>query len=237
MRSKFYGCFRHETCFSKDCTKIAKLWVETKSRGHRLGDIDDVQWRSRFTQKGHNWRRILGVRLWHWNQSQIIPMKSSRIVKTAKSTSSSVKCEGFAYCFLRLQWRGASWILCHMVIRTIRNTTFKLCADCAKQFVRNAQNCGETNHEFWTMIKHQPTHRCLCVSFWPQAKPSSCLNHRIRQTWPPADFFLFPKLKTPMKGKRFVTIEELKEKSKQELLAIPDSSFKKCFEDWKARLA
>ena len=34
----------------------------------------------------------------------------------------------------------------------------------------------------------------------------------------PANFFLFPKLKTPMKGKRFATIEELKEKSKQGLL-------------------
>ena len=37
----------------------------------------------------------------------------------------------------------------------------------------------------------------------------------------PADFFLFSKLMTLMKGKRFATIEEIKEKSKQELLAIP----------------
>ena len=37
----------------------------------------------------------------------------------------------------------------------------------------------------------------------------------------PAYFFLFPNLKTPMKGKRFATIEEIKEKSKEELLAIP----------------
>ena len=29
----------------------------------------------------------------------------------------------------------------------------------------------------------------------------------------PAEFFLFPKLRTPMKGKRFATIEEMKEKS------------------------
>ena len=36
----------------------------------------------------------------------------------------------------------------------------------------------------------------------------------------PVDFFLFPKLKTPMKGKRFATIEKIKEKSKQELLTI-----------------
>ena len=36
----------------------------------------------------------------------------------------------------------------------------------------------------------------------------------------PAEFFLFPKLKTPMKGKRFAMIEKIKEKSKQEPLAI-----------------
>ena len=49
----------------------------------------------------------------------------------------------------------------------------------------------------------------------------------------PADFFFFPKLKTPLKGKRFSTIEEIKEKSIQELLAIPKSAFQKYFEDWK----
>ena len=36
----------------------------------------------------------------------------------------------------------------------------------------------------------------------------------------PADFFLFPKLKTQMKGKHFAMIEEIKEKSKQELLVF-----------------
>ena len=35
----------------------------------------------------------------------------------------------------------------------------------------------------------------------------------------PADFFLLPKLKTPMKEKRFATTEKIKEKSKKELLA------------------
>ena len=38
-----------------------------------------------------------------------------------------------------------------------------------------------------------------------------------------ADFFLIPKLKTPMNGKRFATIEAIKEKSKQELLAFSKS--------------
>ena len=49
----------------------------------------------------------------------------------------------------------------------------------------------------------------------------------------PADFFLFPNLKTPMKGKCFAIIQEIKEKSKLSLLT--KSEFQKCFEDWKKR--
>ena len=47
-----------------------------------------------------------------------------------------------------------------------------------------------------------------------------------------ADFYPFPKLKTPLKETRFATIEEIKEKSKQELLVIPKSAFRKCSDDW-----
>ena len=38
-----------------------------------------------------------------------------------------------------------------------------------------------------------------------------------------ADFFLFPKVKTAIKEKRFATIEEIREKSKWELWAIVKS--------------
>ncbi|KYQ55784.1 hypothetical protein ALC60_02906 [Trachymyrmex zeteki] len=48
-------------------------------------------------------------------------------------------------------------------------------------------------------------------------------------------FFLFPKLKRPMKGRRFATIEEIKAASLEELKAIPKSAFQKCFDDWKKR--
>ena len=43
-----------------------------------------------------------------------------------------------------------------------------------------------------------------------------------------ADAFLYPKLKTPMKGKRFAMIGEIKEKSKQKLLAITKKPWHKC---------
>ncbi|KYN39235.1 hypothetical protein ALC56_06368 [Trachymyrmex septentrionalis] len=50
----------------------------------------------------------------------------------------------------------------------------------------------------------------------------------------PCDFFLFPKLKRPMKGRRFATIKEINA-SLEELKAIPKSAFQKCFDDWKKR--
>ena len=49
----------------------------------------------------------------------------------------------------------------------------------------------------------------------------------------PAVFFLFLKLNTVIKGKRFATIMEVKEKSKQDLLVLPNSVFQKYFENWK----
>ena len=97
--SNFYGCFRHETCGSKDCSKIAKF---------SAGDVDDVQLRSRFAEKDYKWWRIMGVWLWHWNKSPIILKGVSRRAKILKSW---VKCEALAHCFLRMLWHGASWIL------------------------------------------------------------------------------------------------------------------------------
>ena len=170
------------------------------------------------------WWWIMDVWLWHWIQSPTIPMEASRRVETVKSTSSSVKCVGFAYYFLRLKWRVASWI------RWIRNTTLKLCAECEKQFVRNAQNCGQTNlHHYNTpaytlMLKREFLAKKKTI-IMPQPPYSMDLA--------PADFFLFSNLTTPMKGKRFAMIEEIKEKSIQELLALSKSAFQKWFENWK----
>jgi len=51
----------------------------------------------------------------------------------------------------------------------------------------------------------------------------------------PADFFLFPKLKLPLRGHRYESIEDIKENSTRELKKIPESAYKTCFEDWKKR--
>ena len=65
-------------------------------------------------------------------------------------------------------------------------------------------------------------------------------RHQITQvTQPPithiwhCDFWLFPKLKSPMKGKRFQTIDETQENMMEQLMAIPTKDFAELFEQWK----
>ena len=48
----------------------------------------------------------------------------------------------------------------------------------------------------------------------------------------PANFFLFAKLKLPLQGTCFQSIEDMRENSQRELKSIPKNVFKKCFDDW-----
>ena len=51
----------------------------------------------------------------------------------------------------------------------------------------------------------------------------------------PCDFFPFTKQKFPLRGSRFNLIEAIEQNSWKELKVIPESTYKKCFEDWKKR--
>ena len=51
---QFLRMFRHEICGSEDCSK---------NNVSSSGDVDEVQWRSRFTQKAHNCWRIHDSRI------------------------------------------------------------------------------------------------------------------------------------------------------------------------------
>ena len=51
----------------------------------------------------------------------------------------------------------------------------------------------------------------------------------------PPDFFLFPRLKRKLKGRRFDSIEAIQKTVTAELNAIPADEFKKCFLQWKDR--
>ena len=48
----------------------------------------------------------------------------------------------------------------------------------------------------------------------------------------PCDFWFVPKLKSPLKGKRIQTIDEIQENITGQLMDIPTKDFAECFEQW-----
>ena len=49
----------------------------------------------------------------------------------------------------------------------------------------------------------------------------------------PADFFLFPKWKSPLKSRRFQKVEEIEENSTRDLRAVPQNTFQDAFQECK----
>ena len=118
----------------EDCSRIAKFWVNTMSHGHRSGDVDDVQRLPRFAQRGHNLWRIIGydieanAQLSQWKHPEEPRTKKARQFRSNVKVLFTVFSIAIAWCIMNS---------CHKVVWSIRNTTLKLCTDCAKQFVRN----------------------------------------------------------------------------------------------------
>lgn len=51
----------------------------------------------------------------------------------------------------------------------------------------------------------------------------------------PCDFWLFPRLKFHLKGKRFADVEEIKQNTNSELRALVQKDFETCFTKWQGR--
>ena len=88
------------------------------------------------------------------------------------------------------------------------------------------------------MLHHDnaPAHASLLIRSYLAKHQTSVVPH------PPyspdlatADFFLFPKLKTTLKGRRFQTIGEIQENAIRELRTITESAFQEAFQQWKKR--
>jgi hypothetical protein len=68
-------------------------------------------------------------------------------------------------------------------------------------------NVGHETSGSKILSKTAEFRRCSFVIFWPKTTP--------------CDFFLFPKMKKSLKGRRFTSIDDIKSVSLNELKAIP----------------
>jgi len=88
------------------------------------------------------------------------------------------------------------------------------------------------------IINHDnaPAHRSFKVSQFLAKNNMTVVPHpSYSPDLAPCEFFLFPKLKLRMKGRRFNTIEEIQEESQRVLDTIPKRDVQGYFQAWQKR--
>ena len=91
--------------------------------------------------------------------------------------------------------------------------------------------------ELWkekSWILHQdnaPAHNALAVKSFLAKHGIPVLEHPpYSPDLAPCDFFLFPKVKSALKGTRFETVEAVKEKATETMNTLTEDDFKHCYE-------
>lgn len=81
-----------------------------------------------------------------------------------------------------------------------------------------------------------PAHNALVIREFLQKNNTNTIQQASNSPdMAVCDFFLFSRLKKPLRGKRFDSTEEIKQKSKDALLGIPKIEFEKAFQNWITR--
>ena len=75
----------------------------------------------------------------------------------------------------------------------------------------------------------------LIQSFLVKHQNTQVIQPRYSPDSAPCDFWLFPKLKSPLKGKRFQAVNDIQENIMGQLMAIPTQDFATCFESESGR--
>ncbi|UYV61175.1 hypothetical protein LAZ67_1003712 [Cordylochernes scorpioides] len=114
-----------------------------------------------------------------------------------------------------------------------RDWTICLCGDneCALKDLKD----GKTMTGYFTSVMRGRTQPMLFCSSWPSIQPYRSLIHPYSPDLAPNDFFLYPKLKMNLKGRKFDNVDMIQAESKATLRNLSKSDFISCFDNWKKR--
>ena len=103
----------------------------------------------------------------------------------------------------------------------IRSTTSMFFISWVRQYNENGHSCGQLVIGSFIMTMCLLMHHVLWRLFWWNVKSHRWLSPLTAQIWYPViDFWLFPKLISPLKGKRFQTIDKIQENTTGQLMAV-----------------
>jgi len=82
-----------------------------------------------------------------------------------------------------------------------------------------------------------PAHNALSVKRYLAKINNPVMEHPpYSPDLAPCDIFLFPKIKSALKGTRFESVDAMKEKATQILNSLTQDDLQRCFQQWKIRM-
>ena len=162
-------------------------------------------------------------------QVSFLAMEASRITTVKKSSASSQQCESDADLFFY-----SCGTVHHEYApegQTI-NKEYYLPVICRlREAVRRKRPDMWAAKNFQLHHNNVPAHSAHVIHAFPVKNSMSLVRQApYSPDLAPCDFWLFPKLKAILKGRRFQSNKDIMKKSTEELGSIPEKEFKRCFE-------
>ena len=157
------------------------------------------------------------------------------LATTKKSKSDSLKCDGDVDSF-SFDWKGSVHHEFFPRGETVNKDFYLKVMERLREAVRRKKPEAWTNKTWMLHHDNAPVHALLLIrEFFAKQEKIVMPQSPYSPDLTPADFFLFQKLKSALKVRRFQTIEKIKENSLQDLRAIPHNTFQDAFQNWKKK--
>ena len=149
--------------------------------------------------------------------------------------SESLKCEGDVDSFF-FDWRGIVHFEFVPRGETVNKEFYLNVLKHLREAVRRKRPEAWTNNTWMLHHDNAPAHASLLIrEFLTKHEMTVVPQAPYSPDLAPADFFLFLKLKSSLKGRQFWMVEEIEENSLWDLRAILQNTFQDMFQKWKKR--
>ena len=129
-----------------------------------------------------------------------------------------------------------------VILENRRQTIHDVGKFCCEVLRRMRENARRKRPEMWKngdwLLHHDnaPAHTSLVLREFPTKNNTTTVPHpAYSPDLAPCNFYVFPKMILQLKGRRFVSIEEIKAESQQVLNMLTPEDFNECFQKWQNR--
>jgi len=159
-------------------------------------------------------------------------MAREKFSSSEESKHEQIQGENHDYCFFRQPWHCAQEFV--PPGQTVNHAFYK---DVLERLRKHVQRVRRDIADDWVLQHNNaPVHTALSTREFLAKKNIPVLPHPPYSPYlAPCDFYLFPKLKSKLKGHHFGRMENIQKLVTEELNTLKENDFQYCYDPWQKR--